>query len=78
MDGTPNTLEIGCGVALETGFCTPPPLEGKIATDTFTPSPAPVVSKIAGPMGGGFLYTTGTEAENSAVKIPQRISTTTV
>ena len=53
---------------LETGFYTPPPLEGKIATDTFTPSQAPVVYKISGPMRGGFLYTTGAEAENSAVK----------
>ena len=50
-------------------FYTPPPLEGKIATDTFiTPSPAPVVYKISGPMGRGFLYTTGAEAENSAAK----------
>ena len=40
----------------------------KIATDTFTPSPAPVVYKISGPMGGGFLCTSGAEAENSAVK----------
>ena len=53
----------------ETGFCHTPPLEGKIATDTFTPSPAPVVYKISGPMGGGFSYTTGAEAENSAVKL---------
>ena len=52
----------------ETGFYTPPPLEGKIATDTCTPSPARVVYTISGPMGGGFLYTTGAEAENSAVK----------
>ena len=52
----------------KTGFYTPPPLEGKIATDTFTPSPAPVVYKISGRMEGGFSYTTGAEAENSAVK----------
>ena len=32
------------------------------------PSPAPVVHKISGPMGGRFSYTTGAEAENSAVK----------
>ena len=51
----------------ETGFYTPPPPEGKIATDTLTPLPAPVVYRISGPMGGGFLYTTGAEAENSAV-----------
>ena len=42
---------------LETGFYAPP-LEGKIATDTF---------KIAWPMGRGILYTTGAEADNSAV-----------
>ena len=42
-------------------------LEGKITTDAFHPSPAPVVYKISGPMGGGYLYTTA-EAENSAVK----------
>ena len=53
----------------ETGFYTTPQLEGEIATDTFTPSPVPVVYKISGPMGGGFLYTTGAEAENSAVKV---------
>ena len=29
----------------------------------------PVVCKISGPMGGGFLYTTGAEAENSAVDL---------
>ena len=44
-----------------------PPLEGKIATDTLMPLPAPVVYNISGPMGGGLLYTTGAEAENSAV-----------
>ena len=38
----------------ETGFYTTPPLEGKIATDTLTSFPAPVVYKISGPMGGGF------------------------
>ena len=52
----------------ETGFYAPPPLEGKIATDTLMPHPAPVVHDISGPMGGRFLYTTGAEAENSAVK----------
>ena len=40
----------------------------KIATDTFTPSPAPVVYNISGPMGERYLYTTGAEAENSAVE----------
>ena len=43
----------------------PPPLEGKIATDTLTPSSARGVYKISGPVGGGFLYTTGAEAENA-------------
>ena len=52
----------------ETGFHTPPWLKEKIATDTFTPSPAPVVNIISEPMGGGFLYTTGAGAENSAAK----------
>ena len=51
----------------ETGFYTPPQLEGKLATDTFTPAPAPVVYEISGALGGGFLYT-GAEAENSAAK----------
>ena len=37
----------------------------------FTPSQAPVVYRISGPMGGGFLYTTGAKAENSAVKFPR-------
>ena len=41
---------------------------GKNRHGHFHPSPAPVVYKISGPMGGGFLYTTGAEAENSAVK----------
>ena len=50
-----------------TRFYTPPPLEGKIATDTLTPFPAPVVYKISGSMGGGILYTTGAEAEISVV-----------
>ena len=50
-----------------TQFYTPPPLEGKIAMDTLTPFPAPVVYKTSGPMGEGILYTTGAEAENSAV-----------
>ena len=35
--------------------------------DTLTPFPAPVVYTISGPMGEGTLYTTGAEAENSAV-----------
>ena len=35
-------------------FYTPPPLEGKIATDTFTPFPAPVVYKISGPWEEDF------------------------
>ena len=56
----------------ETGFYTPPPLEGKIATDTLTPLPAPVVYKISGPMGGVFLYTIGAEAENSAVNFSRQ------
>ena len=30
-------------------------LRGKIAMDTLTPSPTPVVYKMSGPMGGGFL-----------------------
>ena len=64
-----NNLCCASRLLSETGFYTPPPLEGKIATDTFTPSPAPVLYKISGPMGGGFLYTTGAEAENSAVKL---------
>ena len=34
-----------------------------MATDTLTPSPAPVVYHMSGPMGGGFLYTTDTEAQ---------------
>ena len=33
----------------KTGFYTPPPLEGKIAKDSFTPSPPPVMYKISGP-----------------------------
>ena len=45
---------------------TTPPLERKIATDSLTPS-APVVCKVSGSMGRGFVYTTGAEAENSAV-----------
>ena len=67
----PSSVLLGMALVVEvseTGFYTPPPLEGKIATDTFTPSPAPVVYKVSGPMGGGFLYTTGAEAENSAVQ----------
>ena len=52
----------------ETGFYTPPPpLKGKMVTDTFARSPAPVVYKCSGPMAGGFLYITSAEAENSAV-----------
>ena len=62
----------------ETRFNTPPPLEGKIATDTLTSSPAPVVYKISGPVGGRFLYTTGADSEKSAVNFLKRISTTTV
>ena len=50
-----------------TRFYTLPPLEGKIATHTFTPFPAPVVYKISGPMGEAILYTTGAEAESFAV-----------
>ena len=42
----------------ETEFYTPPPLEAKIATDTLNHFPAPVVYKISGPKGEGFLYTT--------------------
>ena len=38
-----------------------------MVTDTFARSPAPVVYKLSGPMVGGFLYTTGAEAENSAL-----------
>ena len=37
------------------------------ATDTFTPFPAPVVYKVSVSMRGGFLHTTGTEADHSAV-----------
>ena len=48
-----------------TRFYTAPPPEGKLATDTLTPFPAPppVVCEISGPMGGGILHTTGAEAE---------------
>ena len=53
----------------ETGSYTPPPLEGQIASDTLTPSSAPVACQILGPMGGGFLCTTGAETENSAVNL---------
>ena len=63
---------------LGTGSYTPPLLEETIATDTLTSSPAPVVYKISGLVGGGFLYVTGVEAENSAVNFLKRISTTTV
>ena len=49
------------------GFTPPLPLEDELSMDTLTPSPAPVVYKMPGPLGGGFLYTTGAEAENSAV-----------
>ena len=52
----------------EAEFYTPPPLEAKIATDTLNPFPAPVVYKISGPKGEGFVYTTGAEADNSAVR----------
>ena len=38
----------------QTGFYTPPPLEGKIATDTLTPLPAPVVYKFLGPWEADF------------------------
>ena len=41
--------------------------EGKNAMETLTPSPAPVVCETSGPMGGGCVYTTAAEAENSAV-----------
>ena len=60
------------GTFSETGFYTPPPLEGKIATDILTPFPAPVMYKVLGPIGGGFLCTTGAETENSAVNFPKR------
>ena len=46
--------------------------EGKIATDTLTPFPAPVVYNISGPVGEGILYTTGAEAENSAVNLKKK------
>ena len=57
----------------ETKFHTPPPLEGKIATDTFTRFPAPVVHKMSAPKGRGFLYT-GAEVENSAVNLSKSVS----
>ena len=41
------------------------------------PFPAPVLKNVSGPMGGGFLYTTGAEAKtNSAVDF-KNYSTTT-
>ena len=42
-------------IILDTGFHTPPPLKGKMAMDTLTPSPATVVYKISVPMGDGML-----------------------
>ena len=39
----------------EPGFYTPPALEGKIATDTLTSLPAPVVYNISGPWEKDFL-----------------------
>ena len=41
----PRTVRLS-GVSSETRFYTTPPLEGKIATDTLSPSPAPVVYKL--------------------------------
>ena len=41
-------------------------------------APPTVVYKFSGPMGGGFLYTTGAEADNLAVNLSKKISTTTV
>ena len=41
--------------------------------DTLTPFPASVVYKTSGPMGGGFLYTTGAEADSSAVAFKNSI-----
>ena len=52
---------------------------GRIATDTLTPSPAPVVYRIFGPMRGRVLHTTSAKGEDSSVKsLNKRIRTTTV
>ena len=42
-------------------------LEGNIARDSLASFPTPAVYNISGHMGGGFVYTTGAEAENSAI-----------
>ena len=52
-------------------FYAPPPLEGKIATDTLTPSSAPAVYEISGLTGGGLEYVTGAEAENAAANFSE-------
>ena len=41
-------------------------MEGEIATEISTPSPAAVVFKVSVPMGGGCLNTTGAEVATRA------------
>ena len=59
-----------CFRTLETGFHTPPPLEGQIARDTFTPLPSTLV--FLGPWDEKCLYTTGAEAEHFAVNFSKK------
>ena len=51
---------------------------GKIAMETLLPFSAPVLYNIYELVGGRMLYTTGSEAENSAVSFQKKVSTTTV
>ena len=57
-----------CCFLSETGFCTPPPLEGKIATDTLTPSFPQWCTKIRFPWEEGIYTSHWSWGWNSAVK----------